>query len=153
LLIALGVSTSSLGADARLSRSTAVAALAVSRPCLATLLVYFNGQVVHSGKGVLRLSGIPTQRSVIVLLDTVGGMGRAADDVVTQWSPYSDDTFMVEIQWTVSVMQKGIYYVSARAEILDGLGASLTPRHIIEPSTTAFVTAHSLRVVENPKVL
>jgi hypothetical protein len=89
----------------------------------------------------------------LVLLETRGEVSQSSIDVVTQWSPYSNETYMVEMRWTLSFSRQGGYCFSASATILDGTGAPLNPRHTLESLTTVLVTAHPVRIVENAMTL
>jgi hypothetical protein len=60
---------------------------------------------------------------------------------------------MVEVQWTLTMLGRGAYVLSTRAQIVDGAGKSIVPAHNIEPLTTVLVTGESYRVVDNAKTL
>jgi hypothetical protein len=147
VLISLSVCCASVSAHEAVSRRPDIKSLASSRPCLATVLLYLEGYPVQAGAGTLRLDGIPTSRSVAVLLDTTGD--KVDNDVITQWSPYSDVSYFVEVSWRISLLRSGAYFIATRAELLDSGGNSLAEPYIVEPLTTALVTGHAVQLVDN----
>ena len=146
-LLALAVCSSGLSAHMYVPRHPDVEAISNSRPCLATVLLYMATSPVQSGAGILRLDGIPTRRSVAVLLDTTGD--KVSNDVVMQWSPYSSQSYYVQITWKLSLLRSGVYLIATHAELVEYEDSALSAIRNVEPLTTALVTGHSLELVDN----
>jgi hypothetical protein len=93
------------GAELSANQRAGVAAIAASRPCLATALLYVAVTPLKSARGTLRFEGIPTSQSVMFLLDREGA--SQSTDMVPAWSPYMADSnavpvYMAEIRWTLT---------------------------------------------------
>lgn len=130
-------------------RYAALQAIAVSRPCLATALLFVGMAPETSGAGVLRLDGIPTLETVVVLSDTSGRVAKP-QYMVTQIAPYASASYLLEIRWKASVIARGRYLFTTQARLVDSAGAPLVPEHVIEPVTTALVTPESVQLLGGP---
>lgn len=145
------------GAELTPHQRAGVETIASSRPCLATALLYVSITPTRSASGSLLFLGIPTTHSVTSLLDRASE-DLGSNDILTTWNPYTEDpdsapAYMVEVQWTLTMLGRGAYVLSTRAQIVDGAGKSIVPAHNIEPLTTVLVTGESYRVVDNAKTL
>lgn len=141
--------------QAHLLQLSQIDVVAVTRPCLATALLFLGAGPTDSKSGILRLTGIPTRETVLVLTDKTGAAGRSPQ-VVTEVSPYSyysEAEFLVEVRWSLTVIDKNAFLFATQAQIVDGLGAPIVPSHIVEPLTVAVVADGAVRILGAGAVL
>jgi hypothetical protein len=148
-----GVPTASPSVQASAREETSLFAIAAARPCLATALLFIGRTPTRPASGTLRLNGVPTFETVMMLADKSGDTSDSAAAMVTQASPYADASYFVEIRWVVTRIRPETYLFTTQATIVDGSGSPLVPAHVVEPTTSAIVDGGTIRFLGEPKAL
>jgi hypothetical protein len=120
--------------------------IAQRRPCLATAFLHVRAKKSEQGEGILQFEGVPSLRSVAVILDLSGEASRKAGPVLLR-SPYSTAPYYVEVRWTIWRVREDSFYFTTAARLVDAIGAPIVPLHEVEPQTTVQVSRDALRIV------
>ncbi len=119
-------------------------------PCATFALLHILRTQAESHGGTLYLERIPSSLSLGLMLDHAAEESAQILGADPQRNPYSDATSFVEVRWSTQRLDDRSSVLTFRAELVDRIGRSLNPPHVIEPAAAAILSRAGIRFLGLP---